>query len=229
MTSQQRTLTRSSKSNGNCLTVPWKRVVDAIVRKRSAVPPDRSVLVGVSGIDGSGKGFVTVKMADALRDESLNVAVISADDWLNLPGVCFNRGNHAEHFYQHAIRFDEMFERLILPLRKHRGVDVLADCGDAKATVHRKHRYVLRNIDIVVLEGIFLFKAAYRDYFDLKVWIECSFQTALRRAIARGQEGLPPAETQHAFEKIYFPAQEIHGDRDDPRRAADLILHNDDW
>src|ERR1043166_7111917 len=136
MTSQQRTPTRSSKSNGNCLTVPWKRVVDAIVRKRSAVPPDRSVLVGVSGIDGSGKGFVTVKMADALRDESLNVAVISADDWLNLPGVCFNRGNHAEHFYQHAIRFDEMFERLILPLRKHRGVDVLADCGDAKATVH---------------------------------------------------------------------------------------------
>ena len=210
------------------LIVLWKRVVDAIARKRDAVAPNRAVLVGISGIDGSGKGFVTIKIADALRDKSLNVAVISADDWLNLPNVCLNRENYAEHFYKHAIRFDEMFERLIGPLRNHRQVDVLADCGDAKATVHRKHRYVFRNIDVVLLEGIFLFLPDHREYFDLKIWIECSFQTALRRAIARGQEGLPPTETQYAFETIYFPAQRIHLDRDDPRRAADLILNNDD-
>ena len=228
MTSQQRTPKQISEASGNCLTVPWKRVVGAIVRKRGAIAPDRAVLVGVSGIDGSGKGFITSKVEQALTDKSLSVAVISADDWLNLPSVSLNRENYAEHFYKHAIRFDEMFERLILPLREHREVDVLADCGDAKATVHRKYRYVFRNIDIVLVEGIFLFKAAYRDYFDLKVWIECSFQTALRRAIARGQEGLPSAETQHAFEAIYFPAQKIHLDRDDPHRAADLILHNDD-
>src|SRR5215475_2788748 len=167
MTSQQRTRKRISESNGNSSTVPWRGVVEAIARKRDAVVPNRAVLVGISGIDASGKGFVTAKLADALRAKLLNVALISADDWLNLPSVCLNRENYAEHFYKHAFRFDEMFERLILPLREHRGVDVLADCGDAKATIHRKHRYVFRNIDIVLLEGIFLFKAAYRDYFDL--------------------------------------------------------------
>jgi len=228
MTSHQRTAKRISEANGNCLTVPWKRVVDAIVRKRGAGAPDRAVLVGISGIDGSGKGFITSKVEHALTDKSLSVAVISADDWLNLPNVCLNRESYGEHFYKHAIRFDEMFERLILPLRDHRGVDVLADCGNAKATSHHKHRYVFQNIDVVLLEGIFLFKPGYRGYFDLKIWIECSFQTALRRAIARGQEGLPPTETRYAFETIYFPAQRIHLDRDDPRRAADLILHNDD-
>jgi uridine kinase len=185
------------------------------------------VLVGISGIDGSGKGFVSAKLADALRAESLNVALISADDWLNLPKVCLNPENYAEHFYKHAIRCDEMFERLIVPLRDQRGVDVPADCGDAKATSHRKRRYVFRDADVVLLEGIFLFKPNHRSYFDLKLWIECSFQTALRRAIARGQEGLPPTETRYAFETIYFPAQRIHLDRDDPRRVADLILHND--
>jgi uridine kinase len=228
MTSEQRTPQRISESNDSVLTVPWKRAVDAIVRKRGAVAPNRAVLVGVSGIDGGGKGFVTIKVAEALRDKSLNIAVISADDWLNLPNVCLNRKNYGQHFYEHAIRFDEMFERLIVPLREHRKVDVLADCGDAKAASHRKHHYLFHNIDIILLEGIFLFKPAYRDYFDLKVWIECSFETALRRAIARGQEGLPPAETRHAFKKIYFPAQKIHLGRDEPRRAADLILHNDD-
>ena len=201
--------------------------MEAIARKRNAVVPNRAVLVGISGIDGSGKGFVTAKLAKALRARSLNVAPISADDWLNLPKVCINPDNYAEHFYENAIRFDEMFERLIVPLRDHRGVDVLADCGDPKATVHRKHRYVFHMIDVVLLEGIFLFKPDYGDRFDLKIWVDCSFETALRRAIARGQEGLPPAETQHSFETIYFPAQRLHLTRDNPRDAADCIFENE--
>ena len=228
MTSQQRTHERINESNANSSTVPWRGVLEAIARKRDAVAPNRTVLVGISGIDGSGKGFVSAKLAEALRARSLNVALISADDWLNLPKVCLNPNNYAEHFYEHAIRFDEMFERLIVPLSDHRGVDVLADCGDPKAAVHRTHRYIFRNIDIVLLEGIFLFKEGYGEYFELKIWIECSFQTALRRAIARGQEGLPPAETQYSFETIYFPAQRIHFDRDEPRRAADFIVRNHD-
>ena len=141
---------------------------------------------------------------------------------------CLTPENFAEQFYSHAVRFDEMFERLILPLRDHRGVDVLADCGNAKATSPHKHRYVFQNIDVVLLEGIFLFKPGYREYFDLKVWVECTNKMALKRAIARGQEGLPPAETQYSFETIYFPAQRIHFDRDEPRRAADFIVRNHD-
>jgi uridine kinase len=241
-----------------------------IIAARLGIPATRALLVGISGIDGSGKGFVSAKLADALRSQPLNVALISADDWLNLPHVslphhvvksgartprtpkalrarCFapalgvrrvfaslsdqlstlNGNDPAEHFYTYAIRFDEMFERLIIPLRDKRKVDVLADCGDAKANVHRKQRYVFRNVDVVLLEGIFLFKSEHCGYFDLKIWIDCSFRTALKRAIARGQEGLPPAETVKAFGTIYFPAQRIHLARDNPRKATDVIFAND--
>ncbi len=80
---------------------------------------------------------------------------------------------------------------------------------------------------IILLEGIFLFKPAYQHQFDLAVWIDCSFETALQRAIARGQEGLPAAETKKAFETIYFPAQQIHLTRDHPRETADIVFPND--
>ena len=228
MTSQQRTPKRISESNGNSSTVPSRAVVEAVARKRDAVVPNRAVLVGISGIDGSGKGFVSAKLADALRAKSLNVAVISADDWLNLSHVCMNHDNYAEHFYQHAIRFDEMFEKLIFPLKQNREINITANCADAKATTLRKHRYEFRKIDIVLLEGIFLFKRGYRHQFDLSVWIDCSFECALERAIERGQEGLPPTETTEAFETIYFPAQRIHLARDKPREAADCIVTNDE-
>lgn len=185
------------------------------------------MLVGISGIDAAGKGLVTVRVAQSLEKCGFKPAVINADAWLNLPEVRFRPRDPATHFYEHAIRFDQMFEQLVLPLRDTRSVDVETDFTEETAKIFRKHRYDFRDIDIVLLEGIFLLKPAYRRHLDLAVWIECSFSTALHRAIGRCQENLSPRETEHAFETIYFPAQRIHFDRDDPRRQADIILVND--
>ncbi len=202
-------------------------LIARILGARRRVPTQRALLVGISGIDGSGKGYITACLDEQLRRLGQNVAAICADDWLNLPH-CINHDNPAEHFYKHALRLEGMFAQLILPLQQNRSIDLVAHCGDAKATVHRKRRYLFCNVDIVLLEGIFIFKRAYCDRFDLKIWIDCSFETALCRAIARGQEGLPPAETTHAFETIYFPAQRLHVTRDNPRALADIAFANDE-
>jgi len=202
-------------------------VISAIIEKRKALSPQHALLVGISGIDASGKGFVTERIAESLQKRRIKLAVISADGWLNLQHVCFHQQDLAKHFYESAIRFDEMFERVILPLRGTRNVNVESDFTEESATTFRKHRYAFRNIEIILLEGIFLFKPMYRDHFDLKIWIDCSFATALRRAIARGQEGLPPQETKRAFEIVYFPAQRIHLMRDNPSKAADIVFTNE--
>ena len=66
-----------------------------------------------------------------------------------------------------------------------------------------------------------------RFHPDWKVWVDCSYETALERALQRGQEGLPPDETIRAYRTIYFPAQEIHLRLDDPRTTADAVMIND--
>jgi uridine kinase len=198
-----------------------------IVAARMNAPRERALLVGISGIDGSGKGFVSARLEKRLRELGWNVALLSADGWHSLPNIRFSADNPARTFYERGLRLDEMFEQLILPLRNNRSVDVIADYSDAEAIVHRTKRYLFRNVDIVLLEGIFLFKPAYRDHFDFKVWIDCSFDSALQRAIVRGQEGLPPAATERALQTIYFPAQRLHFEADEPRQAADVVFNND--
>jgi len=202
-------------------------LISAIIEKRKRLSPQHALLVGISGIDACGKGFVTARIAESLQKRGIKVAVISADGWLNLPHTRFHQQDPAKHFYENAIRFDEMFEHVILPLRATRNVNVESNFAEETATTFRKQRYAFRNIGIILLEGIFLFKPMYDDHFDLKIWIDCSFATALRRAIARGQEGLPPQETKRAFETIYFPAQRIHLVRDNPRDAADIVFMNE--
>src|SRR5437870_5999488 len=136
-----------------------------IVAKRAERSAGQAVLVGISGIDAGGKGFITEKIAQRLQESGWRVATINADDWLNLPGVCLSRRKPGEHFYEHAMRFDEMFDPLIVPLKQNRAVSFVADCADAKGN-RRKQSYEFHKVDIVLLEGIYLLKRAYWEHFD---------------------------------------------------------------
>lgn len=202
--------------------------IEAICAKLHAVPRDHSLLVGISGIDGCGKGYVTAMLSETLEFKGFRVAVINADGWLNLPHVRFGDREPGVNFYKNALRLDEMFDRLILPLKENRSINITADFAEETATEFRPHTYIFHNIDIILLEGIFLFKKSWVDNFNLKIWIECPFETAMIRAIQRAQEGLTKAATIEAYESIYFPAQRLHFRLDAPQAASDLIVPNDE-
>jgi uridine kinase len=202
-------------------------LVERIVAERARVEPRRAVLVALSGIDGSGKGFVAAQVARALEARGLRVALINIDGWLNLPQVRFSDVDPARHFYDHAIRFDEMFSQLVLPLRERRSLVLDAELAPETATAYVAHRYAFHDVDVIVLEGVYLLKRALRAHHDVSAWIDCTFETALERALARGQEGLPAEEAIAAYRTIYFPAQEIHLAEDAPRAAASVLLVND--
>jgi uridine kinase len=204
-----------------------ERMVDEIVAARGRTAPERAVLAAVSGIDGCGKGWVTAQIVAALEARGLRVAGINIDGWLNLPHVRFSTTDPAEHFYRHAIRFDELFAQLVLPLQARRSLTLDADFAAETATTFVKHRYAFADVDVVLLEGIYLLQRRLRGHYDVSAWIDCTFDTALERALARGQEGLPAEATIRAYRAVYFPAQEIHFVRDQPRQAASIVIVND--
>jgi uridine kinase len=203
--------------------------VELILMNRRSTPVNKSMLVAVSGIDGSGKGYLTARIVAALQGQDIGAVAVNIDGWQNLPSLRFSKAQPAEHFYQHAIRFEEMFDRLVLPLQRQRsiGVEVELARTEETATDYYRHRYEFQDVDVIVLEGIFLLKRALRHHYHLAMWIDCSFETALERALRRGQEGLSTEETIRAYSTIFFPAQRIHLARDDPRSTAEIIVSND--
>lgn len=188
----------------------------------------RSTLVALSGIHGSGKGHVARLLAKQLGARKLRTVVINVGRWLNPPDVWLATSDPAKRFYRHAVRFDEMFSTLVLPLRDTRFLVVETEIPDELATRHPKRRYEFNDVDLILLEGIYLLKREYVHHYDVRIWIDCSFETALERAVARGHEdGRSSRETTHAYETIYFPAQLEHFTRDAPRESADTRIVND--
>jgi uridine kinase len=205
----------------------FEEVVRKILELRANIPDTRSLLVGVSGIDGCGKGYFAKQLQAHLAMHGVIPTILNVDGWLNLPHKRFDQNALAVNFYENAIRLDQFFSKLVLPLRDRRSVHLVADLVEETGSEYRKHAYDYEDVSVVLVEGIFLFKPQYRKYFDLTIWIDCSFRTALARAIDRAQEGLSSANTIAAYDTIYFPAQRIHLAQDKPRENADLIFENE--
>jgi len=202
-------------------------VVNEILDARRSISSERSVLIAISGIDAGGKGYFTERLVGALHSKGVRAVWINVDSWLSLPDKRFGTSDPPENYYHNAIRFEEMFAETILPLRDQRSRRVEINYADETATEYRRQTLEFDDVDVIALEGIYLLKCAFQAYYDRSIWIECGFETALERAISRGQEGLPPDETIRDYHTIYVPAQELHFQRDDPKGVADLIVNND--
>lgn len=186
----------------------------------------RPYMIGISGIDGSGKGYIAERLIDALRADGFRCDLIGIDGWLQAPGKRFSETDPARHFYENGFRFAEMKERLLVPLARDGQIDLVAKHSDpSNSDTLTDHHYHLENVHIVLVEGIFLFQDGFD--FDYRIWIECSYETALSRALARNQEGLSEAQITADYAQIYFAAQALHLERDQPRARCDFIYLND--
>ncbi|MGE3109342.1 MAG: uridine kinase [Phycisphaerales bacterium] len=211
------------------LSAAIKRTCELI---RAAPRTGPAPLVGVSGIDGSGKGYVSAHMVEALEQRGHRVALIHLDDWLATPesmppaDETSAQREPGTAFYEHGVRFAELFSHLVDPLVASRGIDLRARYvrPDRSRGIRQ---FTFARVDVVILEGIFIFRREYRSRFDLRVWIECSFETALERAVERNQEGLSPDRIRDDYATIYFPAQRVHARLDQPRAHAHASIVND--
>lgn len=186
----------------------------------------RALLVAMSGIDGSGKSTLAAEAAELLEGRGLRTAPITLDPWHTPWPIRYNADDPGRHFYRHAFRFDELFDRLITPLRRRRSIRLTLDLLRLVDDAWVPHTYDFADVDVIVLEGIFLLRRELRRRYDLAFWVDCSFETALARALARNQEGQSEARLRDDYARIYFAAQRTHIARDTPAARADGVIRN---
>jgi uridine kinase len=182
--------------------------------------------VGISGIDASGKGYTTKFLQEELEEIGYKVANINIDPWQNPIPVRLQKENAAENVYENIFRWNDFFEQLIFPLQKNNSIYLETQGIRSDADVYYPLIYDCKNIDIVMVEGILLFQHQYLPFYDYKIWIDCPFETGLRRAITRNVEKLDEERLLHDYNTFYYPAQYYHLKKDNPIDSSDIIYYN---
>lgn len=182
---------------------------------------NKALIVAISGIEGGGKRALTEKIAEALKLEGLSVAIVHTDDWEAAESIRFNVMNSPEEYYLNAYRFDEMVEQLILPLKLFGSIKTSVSLDDVLNP--RTVDYNLTDIDIILIEGVYLLQDAYLDLYDYSCWVESDYDAAFTRLaeqtnIEQSQEALV-----NLFELLIKPAGQYHIYTDDPQGHAKSI------
>jgi len=186
----------------------------------------RAFTVAVSGIDASGKGHISHLLQNELEKKGYTVANINIDPWQNPMPVRLQGINSAENFYNNVFRWDDFFQQLIKPLQEARHIFLETMLIRTHADDYYSFTYNFNNIDILVIEGILLFQKKFEFLYDYKVWIDCSFETGMERAVERNIEKLDKERLVHDYHTIYYAAQRLHLERDNPLTKADIIFDN---
>lgn len=99
-------------------------VVDAALAAHTAIAAPGAAIIGVSGIDGSGKSHLSALLQRELQSLGLKSVLLGLDAWHTPPSVRFSSIDPGPHFYRNAYRLEELFELVVLPLKRSGSVAV---------------------------------------------------------------------------------------------------------
>lgn len=184
-------------------------------------------LVGISGIDCSGKSTLAYRLEERLNMNNIPVQTVHGDDFL-FDRVTRNKNPNQEiGYYAETFDYDKLFNELLIPMKSNRTLDkdlILLNWMNDKYT---KVKFQVRYPSVIIVEGVFLFKKNLPDIFDFKIWIDISFEEGLQRALNRTRDqnyyGDPELIRQRYTERFY-KGQKLHLKIDNPIEKCDLII-----
>lgn len=173
-------------------------------------------LVAIDGRGGAGKS----SLAKLLKARMQNSKVVSVDDFPCSP---------EEHpFHPSGTQTEISFSRLIN--------EVLTPLKEGREARFRKRSWWSTNLDklheeqqivpggLVFIEGCFSLRYELRDYYDLRIWIECNLKEALQRSISRDGE-----EIRYHYDETMILLNCVKSQGDDTSKVRDSISSTNDY
>jgi len=184
------------------------------------------IIIGIDGLDGSGKSSFARRLLAAL---DLPAVIISVDDFRQpVRWSAHADRSEAEVYYEDYYDFGALEVQLAAFVAGARALCVpVYDSVQERRTGER----ALPTPDAVVaiLEGVFVRRAPTARAASL-IYLETSAEEARRRIAARDvKKNRSPAEIQRRIDQRYFPAQQRYHRQYRPRHLAALVIENNDF
>jgi phosphoglycolate phosphatase len=182
---------------------------------------DRPFVVGINGIDGSGKTVFTEALAAYLADHQRRVQVIHLDDFHNAREVRYAGEDQADNYFNSSFDVQKIIDKLLAPARqrKHTTRLTLLDLDTDKYVIKKEFSFTPDTI--VLFEGVFLFRQELAPYIDYKIFLDIPFEESKKRAVERD-----PAAVLARYDTKYLPAQRKYLAEYPPDKTADMIINN---
>jgi uridine kinase len=194
-----------------------------------AVKLPHPLRIGIDGIDASGKSALSDELAELLREQGRTVIQASIDSFHYPRSVRRQRGSDSpQGYFLDSYHYPELLAALLEPLgpdgnRRYRTA-IFDFHSDRPLQVPER---LANENDILLFDGVFLMRPELASAWDLTIFIQVAFETALQRALQRDIPLFGSAQVVlERYQKRYFPAQQYYLQACHPIEQADIVVDN---
>lgn len=204
-------------------------IFEKILEEIQEKPKDKTFVVGISGIDISGKTKFTEAFEKFLISEGYKTQTINLDDFHHPKKIRYSGENQAENYYNRSFDIKTIVEKLLIPIHQKSNLSIRLSLLDLYTDEYEAEKEFAFDQDTIVLfEGVFLFRKDLSPYIDYKIFIEIPFEESKNRA---GVRDVPiyGKEVLSRYDEKYLPAQRKYLAEFPPQQTADMIIDNSNW
>jgi phosphoglycolate phosphatase-like HAD superfamily hydrolase/uridine kinase len=185
---------------------------------------DRAFVIGINGIDCSGKSTFAKALESYLKAQGRPTQLIAIDDFHNPQDIRYSGSSPADNYYHKSFNIEKLVNKLLKPVHERADVATSLNLLNLETDEYDiTKRYSIRRDTIVILEGVFLFRKELADFIDYKIYLDIPFNLCRKRARERDDP-----TTFNKYDEKYLPAQRKYILDCSPLSQSEIVIDNSD-
>ncbi|WP_273130905.1 kinase [Bacillus weihaiensis] len=188
-----------------------------LLKKIPEVKQGHKVVLGIDGLSRSGKTTIVRNIEQLIEDKE--ICVLHIDDYIVERKRRYNTGNE-EWFEYYHLQWDVEWlkEHLFRRLKSSHELQLLT--YNNEDDTHSLNTIKLPDTCLILIEGVFLQRKEWSNYFDYMIFVDCGRKERFKRERVETQNNLVKFETR------YWKAEEYYMETVSPIESADLLIKN---
>ena len=148
---------------------------------------DHPLCVAIDGIDAAGKSKLAKELVFPLRKTGRKIINITLDSYLQPSLIRYKRGRESpEGYYYDSFNYPMLINDILEPLALNGDRKIRRSSFDI--AFETNSYYEIEEVDedaIVLFDGVFLMRPELFNFWDIKIFIDISFDVAFDRVLNR--------------------------------------------
>ncbi|MED0905902.1 uridine kinase [Bacillus cereus] len=181
---------------------------------------DERFIIGIDGLSRSGKTTLVKKLEENMKRSGISFHIFHIDDHITERNKRYNTG-FAEWYEYYNLQWDidwllrNLFQKLQSDIELE-----LPFYHDETDSCEMKEIH-LPLVGVIIVEGVFLQRKEWRDFFHYMVYLDCPREKRFLRESEETRKKLSK------FQNRYWRAEDYYLEMELPKDGADLVICND--
>ncbi|EJQ95888.1 kinase [Bacillus cereus] len=180
---------------------------------------DERFILGIDGLSRSGKTTLVKELEEDMKKSGIPFHIFHIDDYITQRNKRYATG-FEEWYEYYNLQWDIEWLQRNFFWKLQSDIQVQLPFYHDETDICEMKEIQLPLVGVIIVEGVFLQRKEWRNFFHYMVYLDCSRETRFLRESEETKKNLPK------FQSRYWKAEEYYLEKESPRDLADFVIRN---